>query len=67
MIEAVCSGVMKPGMVFTIEPCISEGDRRIKTLQDGWTTVTLVLIIMSHIYLNLKCFFHYRTTAELPK
>ena len=39
----VFSGVMKPGMVFTIEPCISEGDRRIKTLQDGWTTVTLVV------------------------
>ena len=35
-------GVMRPGMVFTIEPCISEGDRRVRTLEDGWTAVTLV-------------------------
>jgi len=34
-------GAMTPGMVFTIEPCISEGDRRVKILADGWTAVTL--------------------------
>jgi len=34
-------GVIRPGMVFTIEPCISEGDRRVRTLEDGWTAVTL--------------------------
>ena len=33
---------MSPGMVFTIEPCVSEGGRRVKTLEDGWTAVTLV-------------------------
>ena len=31
-------------MVFTIEPCISEGDRRVRTLEDGWTAVTLVSV-----------------------
>ena len=35
-------GVMTPGMVFTIEPCVSEGDRRVKILSDGWTAITLV-------------------------
>lgn len=34
-------GVMTPGMVFTIEPCVSEGDRRVKILSDGWTAITL--------------------------
>jgi len=34
-------GLMKPGMVFTVEPVVSEGDRRVKILEDGWTAVTL--------------------------
>lgn len=34
-------GVMRQGMVFTIEPCISEGDRRVKILDDGWSAVTM--------------------------
>jgi len=34
-------GRMQPGMVFTVEPCISEGDKRVKILEDGWTAVTL--------------------------
>jgi len=34
-------GKMKPGMVFTVEPVVSEGDRRVKILEDGWTAVTL--------------------------
>ena len=34
-------GQMKPGMVFTVEPVVSEGDRRVKILEDGWTAVTL--------------------------
>ena len=33
-------GLMLPGMVFTIEPCISEGAPDIKILDDGWTVVT---------------------------
>jgi len=34
-------GQMKPGMVFTVEPVVSEGDRRVKILEDGWTAITL--------------------------
>lgn len=34
-------GKMEAGMVFTVEPCISEGDRRIQILRDGWTAVTV--------------------------
>ncbi|XP_023320759.1 methionine aminopeptidase 1D, mitochondrial-like [Eurytemora carolleeae] len=34
-------GKMAAGMVFTIEPCLSEGDRRIRFLRDGWTAVTV--------------------------
>lgn len=30
-----------PGMVFTIEPMINQGDWRSKTLADGWTAVTM--------------------------
>ena len=33
---------MQPGMVFTIEPVLSEGDwRKIQFLEDGWTYTTL--------------------------
>jgi methionyl aminopeptidase len=31
---------MSPGMTFTIEPMINEGDRAIRILDDGWTVVT---------------------------
>lgn len=34
-------GRMVAGMVFTIEPCVSEGDRRVRVLSDGWTAVTV--------------------------
>lgn len=34
-------GRMLPGMVFTIEPVICEGDRRVRILEDGWTAVTM--------------------------
>lgn len=30
-----------PGMVFTIEPMINEGQWRTKTLSDGWTAITV--------------------------
>ena len=30
-----------PGMVFTIEPILSLGSTKIKTLSDGWSVVTL--------------------------
>lgn len=33
-------GVMKPGMVFTIEPVICQGSNEIAILEDGWTIVT---------------------------
>ena len=32
--------VLKPGMVFTIEPMINEGTYEVEVLDDGWTTVT---------------------------
>lgn len=31
---------LKEGMVFTIEPMVNQGDRKIKTKKDGWTVVT---------------------------
>lgn len=31
---------LQPGMVFTIEPMINEGDFRTKLLKDGWTALT---------------------------
>ena len=35
------SGIMlKPGMIFTIEPMINAGKKDIKMLPDGWTVVT---------------------------
>ncbi|GEK09547.1 type I methionyl aminopeptidase [Pseudoalteromonas peptidolytica] len=32
--------VLKPGMTFTIEPMINQGNAKIKTKKDGWTVVT---------------------------
>ena len=32
---------IQPGMVFTIEPMINEGNYKVRTLADGWTAVTL--------------------------
>ena len=31
---------LKPGMIFTIEPMINEGNYETKMLNDGWTAVT---------------------------
>ena len=31
---------IKPGLCFTIEPMINQGDKRTKVLNDGWTVVT---------------------------
>lgn len=31
---------LKPGMVFAIEPMVNAGGHEVKTLEDGWTTVT---------------------------
>ena len=31
---------LKPGMIFTIEPMINEGEYEAKMLNDGWTAVT---------------------------
>ncbi|CAM3264503.1 type I methionyl aminopeptidase [Shewanella violacea] len=31
---------LKPGMTFTIEPMINQGQAKIKTKKDGWTLVT---------------------------
>jgi methionyl aminopeptidase len=32
--------ILKPGMIFTIEPMINVGKRDVKLLPDGWTVVT---------------------------
>ena len=32
--------VLRPGMIFTIEPMINAGGHAVKILKDGWTTVT---------------------------
>ena len=32
--------VLKPGMIFTIEPMINAGRYDVKVLNDGWTAVT---------------------------
>jgi methionyl aminopeptidase len=34
-------GLQQPGMVFTIEPCVSEGSKAVRILDDGFTVVTL--------------------------
>ena len=34
-------GVMKPGMIFTVEPAIGEGGQEIEILEDGWTAMTV--------------------------
>ncbi|KZN64270.1 hypothetical protein N473_15085 [Pseudoalteromonas luteoviolacea CPMOR-1] len=31
---------LKPGMTFTIEPMVNQGQPKVKTLKDGWTVVT---------------------------
>jgi methionyl aminopeptidase len=31
---------LKPGMVFAIEPMVNVGSYEVKTMEDGWTTVT---------------------------
>ena len=38
--DASVDTVMKPGMIFTIEPMINQGKRQVKILPDGWTAVT---------------------------
>ena len=32
--------VLKPGMIFTVEPMVNAGSRDVKVLSDGWTAVT---------------------------
>ena len=32
---------LKPGMVFTIEPMLTAGSRKIRVKKDGWTAVTV--------------------------
>lgn len=34
-------GIMKPGMVFTVEPVICQGSNEVEMLDDGWTIVTV--------------------------
>lgn len=34
------SPILQPGMTIAVEPIIAMGNHRIKTLRDGWTTVT---------------------------
>ncbi|XP_063985690.1 methionine aminopeptidase 1D, mitochondrial [Diachasmimorpha longicaudata] len=35
------AGEMQPGMTFTIEPVLTQGDSEIRVLEDGWTAVTV--------------------------
>ena len=30
-----------PGMVFTVEPIVSLGDKKVRVLEDGWTVITV--------------------------
>lgn len=32
--------ILKPGMIFTVEPMLNSGSRHISDLNDGWTVVT---------------------------
>ena len=32
--------VLKPGMIFTVEPMVNLGKPHVKVLSDGWTAVT---------------------------
>jgi methionyl aminopeptidase len=32
--------ILKPGMIFTIEPMVNSGRHEVKVLDDGWTAVT---------------------------
>ncbi len=38
--KAGTGDMLKPGMIFTIEPMINAGKRDVKLLPDGWTVVT---------------------------
>ena len=31
---------LRPGLVLAIEPMITQGDRQVEILKDGWTVVT---------------------------
>lgn len=39
---------LKPGMVLAIEPMVNAGERYVKTLDDGWTVVTVDGKICAH-------------------
>jgi len=40
--------LLKPGMVFAIEPMVNAGGYQIKTLEDNWTVVTLDGALSAH-------------------
>ena len=40
--------LLKEGMVLAIEPMLSAGTHRIKTLDDGWTVITADRSLSSH-------------------
>lgn len=40
--------ILKEGMVLALEPMVSMGDYRIKTLDDGWTVVTVDKSVCAH-------------------
>lgn len=56
---------MKAGMVFTIEPVLSQGGTDIKILRDGWSAVTTddsrtaqvehTILVTNHGYEILTC------------
>src|SRR4029078_206762 len=40
--------VLKPGMIFTVEPMINLGRPQVKILSDGWTAVTRDRSLSAH-------------------
>lgn len=39
--ENTYPGVMKPGMCFTIEPALTQGEEEVVILEDGWSVLTV--------------------------
>jgi methionyl aminopeptidase len=57
VIEGSPGNVLKPGYVLAIEPMVNAGSAQVRTLDDGWTVVTV-----DH---RLSCYFEH-TVAVTP-
>jgi methionyl aminopeptidase len=40
--------ILKPGMVFAVEPQVNLGGREVRMLEDGWTAVTVDGSLSAH-------------------